>query len=502
MRIVLVTESGEGSTVRARRPGAGCVEIGRVFVYGSSMIGSKLLRVGVAALSLSSLVVGCGDADPDGTGGAGGGANPFADVTYHEHIEPLLQRSCLGCHRMGQIGGFSLEQYEDVKAMSGLIANKTEAREMPPFLAQQTEDCNVLRPFVDDIRLSDDEIAMLRAWSDAGAPQGDPAKAPPPYQAPELGLASPDLEIPAAEPGVVSGTSDIFECVVYDPMLAQDEFLDGVNIVPGNTAVAHHALLFRTDREDAATLSSGNARFPCFGGPPGELIHAWAPGALPLELPQDVGIELGVNDVIVVQMHYHPTPEPQEDSSTIQLRFTDASPLYAFLLALPGNAADAGDGLLPGMNDSGEPEFLIPANAEAHVEEMIFEIDPAEVPVSLPILLVATHMHYVGVDMRFWIERPSPDGGEPAEECLVHTPAWDFNWQRGYMYDVPLSELPYAGPGDILHMRCVYNNSPTNPFVMDALEEQGLSAPVDVRLGEETLDEMCLAAVGVLVPNF
>ena len=37
-----------------------------------------------------------------------------------------------------------------------------------------------------------------------------------------------------------------------------------------------------------------------------------------------------------------------------------------------------------------------------------------------------------------------------------------------------------------------------NPFVQRALAEQGLSAPIDVFLGEQSLDEMCLVLVGLI----
>jgi hypothetical protein len=49
------------------------------------------------------------------------------------------------------------------------------------------------------------------------------------------------------------------------------------------------------------------------------------------------------------------------------------------------------------------------------------------------------------------------------------TPYFDFEWQRTYRYDA-------------------------------ALAEQGLDAPVDVFLGEQTLDEMCLGVVGFATP--
>ena len=40
-----------------------------------------------------------------------------------------------------------------------------------------------------------------------------------------------------------------------------------------------------------------------------------------------------------------------------------------------------------------------------------------------------------------------------------------------------------------------------NPYVVQALEEKKMSSPVDVKLGEQTLDEMCLGAFVVLAKN-
>jgi hypothetical protein len=105
-------------------------------------------------------------------------------------------------------------------------------------------------------------------------------------------------------------------------------------------------------------------------------------------------------------------------------------------------------------------------------------------------------MHYVGRGMRITLEHESGDS-----ECLIETPAWDFNWQRGYAYDATYDQLPTMLGGDTLRMRCDYDNSMDNRFVVQALDDQGLSEPVDVPLGEDTLNEMCLGAFGITYPN-
>lgn len=460
-----------------------------------------VLLVGVAGCESGETgePAGGGGSGASGPGAGGdGGSGAASGVTFHRDVEPILQQSCLTCHLQGRIGGFSLETYEDASPLAGLIAMKTAAGEMPPWHAKTTDECAPTHAYRGDPSLSDETKKVLQDWADAGAPRGNPEDAPPPFEVPPVGLANPDLEIVAPVATVVEGDTDKFVCVIHDPQLTEKKYLDGISIIPSNDEIAHHALLFRLPRAEALELSNGGDTFPCFGAPPGELVNAWAPGSQPLELPQSVGLAMDADDVIVVQMHYHPTPSgAEEDASTIQMRFMDSEPAWTFEMALIGNASNAPQ-LLAGPNDDGAPEFRVPPGVNDHTEAMEFGVP--DLPIRIPILVVGTHMHYVGVDARFSIQRAS-GSSEPADECFVHTPEWDFNWQRGYMYDAPISELPTLGTGDVLRMDCRYDNSMENPLLAAALATEGMSAPTEVRLGEETLDEMCLGVLGILVPN-
>ncbi len=95
---------------------------------------------------------------------------------------------------------------------------------------------------------------------------------------------------------------------------------------------------------------------------------------------------------------------------------------------------------------------------------------------------------------------PAGPAGSDKDICLLHTPEYDFDWQRFYTFDAPIEQLPVLRPGDTLMMRCVYDNSMGNKALAAELKAAGMSAPVDVGIGEETLDEMCLAALYVLYP--
>jgi hypothetical protein len=278
--------------------------------------------------------------------------------------------------------------------------------------------------------------------------------------------------------------------------------VNAAQIHAGNAAIVHHVLVYTDESGQSAALAGDKGYYDCFGGPKldaPDLIMAWAPGATPVTAPEGVAMIVPSKGRLVMQVHYHPTGSAQTDSATsLQLRgYGTGIPTYVSTLSLIGNARSqkaSGMGLQPGPNDGAQPEFRIPAGAQNHTESMLFEL-PASTP-EYRLWTVGSHMHYVGTDMRIGITRAAP-GSEPAEECLLDTPKWDFNWQRGYRYDVPIEQAPTVKAGDVLNLRCTYDNSTQNGLVADALFEQGLTEPRDVVLGEETLDEMCLGVFGM-----
>jgi hypothetical protein len=109
------------------------------------------------------------------------------------------------------------------------------------------------------------------------------------------------------------------------------------------------------------------------------------------------------------------------------------------------------------------------------------------------------HMHLIGTHIASSIERPAARGSDPQQECLANG-NWNFDWQRTYIYDAALDQLPSVQAGDTIDIQCRWNNTLENPFVQRALADQGLNAPVDISLGEGgSTDEMCLEIFGIAV---
>src|SRR6266576_3456714 len=102
-------------------------------------------------------------------------------VTFAKDVAPILQQRCQVCHRAGMSAPMSLVTYQEARPWAKSIKAKVLAREMPPWFI----DKNVgIQHFDNDISLSDQQIATLVKWVDAGAPQGNPADMPPPRQFP------------------------------------------------------------------------------------------------------------------------------------------------------------------------------------------------------------------------------------------------------------------------------------------------------------------------------
>lgn len=428
-------------------------------------------------------------------------------ITWHEHIAPLVLERCGGCHTSDNIGPFSIETYEEARMWASKMERDIQSGVMPPWAADETDECTPPADFKDDLRLSEYEKALFSQWIADGRLEGDPETAAELRTPPSLALADADRQLTIPSGVSVEGTEDQFICFVLDPQITEPVWMTGTQVQAGNDAIVHHSLTFLDRNGESADLADENGQYPCFGSPllsETTLLAVWAPGSVANVLPDNVGTPLLPGDKMVMQVHYHPTGAGVEtdDSTRLDVKWTTEEPDYVSNVFLIGNIEqeDAGFAGGDGFGLTTGPDFLIPAGAADHQEVNKFLLPGGEDPLSslLPLRLwmVGTHMHYVGVDMK--ISVTSRSGGE---QCLVQTPRWDFNWQRGYFYEGDVEELPAIRAGDTLNMRCTYDNSLDNPFVREALDAQGMETPQDVALGDDTLDEMCLGVFGVAVPK-
>ncbi|MDP7039027.1 MAG: hypothetical protein QGI45_07715 [Myxococcota bacterium] len=429
-------------------------------------------------------------------------------ITWHQDVAPLVAQHCSSCHSKNNIGSFlQFSDYSTAKILANLLAEKVQSKEMPPFLAGQTEDCQPKHSWKDDPRLSAQEIALFVDWAANGAPEGDatnPAPLPNPttkHLSEPYTVLTPDnaFTTPSEQ-----GIEDEFICFVLDPELNQTQWIQALEVIPDNTKVVHHVVLFLDNQAQSESLKNDQGWYTCFGGSgtgSTEIIAAWAPGTPVIEYPENAGLEIPQGSRLIMQMHYHPVDTAQTDQTQLHIQWSQTEPSNETMVVLRGNNGSLGSdglGLQAGENDNGEAEFRIPANAAAHKETMRIEVEGGPNK-SYQLFMLGHHMHYFGTDMRVYVERNTVKDNEDADECLLQTPKWDYNWQLMYFFDADNNNAPIVRGGDILRLECIYNNTMDNPDAVKALTEQSLTAPIDVGLGEGTLDEMCLAAIGLTI---
>jgi hypothetical protein len=301
---------------------------------------------------------------------------------------------------------------------------------------------------------------------------------------------------------------DDIRCFPIDPGFSVDTWIAGANVVPGDPRVVHHVIVYvDPNGEGAAKVKPGEDGYECFGGPgtsSPSLLLAWAPGVPPWHYGEDAGIRVPKNAKLVMQVHYHPHPTiSTTDQTGFELKVLPqgSPPSFVSTIILAGNADTNNPKALIHLVPPSTDQFLIPANVKGHVEAMEVTIPKSYNGGTLPpmsILAAASHMHWAGVDLKIEIKRANPSDGQPENECLLGTPKYNFNWQRPYVYDEPLDKLPLVSPGDTIRFTCTYDNTMDNPNVKKALAETGKPSPVDIHLGETTLDEMCLGAIVVV----
>lgn len=391
-------------------------------------------------------------------------ASADAQVTYNRDIAPILNAHCANCHREGEVAPFTLAGYNDAAKRAQWICEVIESRAMPPWQAKPGHG-----QFIGQRRLSDAEIALVKAWVEAGTPEGNPEDLPPlPTFVSGWQLGTPDLivQVPEAYEVAADGP-DIFRNFAVRLDISQRTYIKAIEFRPGNPRVVHHGLVLcdptskALDR-DAADPEPG---YPSAATGVEELVRGaqyfdvWAPGVTSQPFPQGVALPVEPGSALVLNVHYHPSGKPESDQSMVGLYFADESetishPVFVDLLFTVGSA-----------------DIDIPPGARGHRVAANFTL-----PTDIKLLGVFPHMHYLGTEMKAKAIRP---GGQ--EEPLIWIEKWDFNWQDKFVYSAPL-ELP---KGTRLELEAWFDNSSDNP-------QNPSDPPQRVLFGEESTDEMCL----------
>jgi mono/diheme cytochrome c family protein len=94
-------------------------------------------------------------------------------LTWSREISRIFYRSCAGCHREGGAAPMPLVRFEETRPWAEAIKEEVLNRRMPPWNAVKG-----FGEFKNDPSLTQEEISLIAAWVEGGAPEGDPQLLP------------------------------------------------------------------------------------------------------------------------------------------------------------------------------------------------------------------------------------------------------------------------------------------------------------------------------------
>jgi len=362
---------------------------------------------------------------------------PAAKVTFNRDIAPIVYQYCAACHRPGEAGPFPLLTYQDVKKHGRQIEAVTQTRFMPPWLPEP----GALK-FADERRLSDQQIATIRAWVDQGMLEGGPSDLPmKPNFVEGWQLGQPDIILKAEKPYMLPATGgDQYWNFILPVPINETRWVRAVEIRPGDKRLVHHANLLvdrygsarRVEKDKGSGFGGMEVRIDSEVFDPDSHFLFWKPGTVASNEPDGMALRLDKGTDLVLNTHLQPSGKEEPIQPSIGIYFTDKpATLHPMLLEMQNDGA-----------------LDIPAGAKDFVVT-----DEFKLPIDVDLMGIYPHAHYLGKDLLATAELPNG-----TKKTLIHIKRWDLNWQAVYRYAEPV----FLPKNTVIKMRYVYDNSEEN----------------------------------------
>ena len=430
--------------------------------------------------------------------------------TYNKDIAPILNRSCVECHRPNQVAPMSLLSYQEARPWAKSIKAKVASREMPPWFADHR-----YKKLENDKSLSQADIDLLSAWADTGAPQGAGTPPPPPtFSAAGWSHPSgrdPDLVIELPIDWQVNAEGEMPNFNLYTRLPFNESRLVGATqVLPGNVRATHHITTAVVNMPPGTKLGTGPA-WP--GGPVTDYVPVPADKGAAVEQATDNAVVEDEDDgggfgayipgsgarvarpgqartiradrfhYLRWNLHFQATGKAEISRPKIGIWWANESEVTSVerslglreqtsegqaVIAPVGRARNVGSGT--NVNPFLAP--ITPNDANWTVTGINgFQDD-------VTIYGITLHMHLRGKDVTYVLTYP--DG---REEILLRVPHYSFEWQMPYVFAEPI----HAPAGSTVKAIARYDNSTGN--------RMNPAPNKEVFWSEQSWDDMFLTSV-------
>jgi hypothetical protein len=430
------------------------------------------------------------------------------EVTFSKDVAPIFFKNCAECHRPGEAAPMSLLSYKDARPWARSIRENVLTRAMPPWHADPHYG-----QFMNDRRLTKEQIDTIAEWVDSGAKEGNPKDLPPtPKFVDGWTIGQPDLVLSMPEEFTLAASGpDEYQYFEIPTNFTEDKYVQLAEARPGNRKIVHHIIAFvqppakggqpqrklskeeiekyRAQMEkdsifyrdgflmrmkadvpvydDGCALPSGGSGLKRDGSGQdnsmGDLLAGFAPGMNPTWLEPGSVKRIPAGSKIIFQMHYAKTAgKVEKDRSMLGLIFAKQPPeKHVYTYPISNNF------------------FKIPPGAERHKVTACWTTKD-----DIRLITMMPHMHLRGVAMKF--EAFYPDG---RSEILMDVPDYSFSWQTVYQLKKPLA-IP---KGTKIVVTGHFDNSSKNKYNPDPTQA--------VRFGEPTYDDMMIGWINYTVDS-
>jgi len=379
-------------------------------------------------------------------------------LTYSEHIAPIIYKNCSPCHRPGSGAPFDLITFDDVKGHLKTVQLAINERLMPPWPADTSYS-----HFRDEKVMTSYEIAQINSWIKEGAKEGDIKKLLPP---PEFFSGSisgkPDLVLKMKSYSIKGNNKDNFIMLKVPYEFERDTFIKGIEIVPGNKKLVHHinAHLVQynygakkdyssgksfvdTEKSDklhayeVLDLKNDDGTYPLLT----PSVSNYLPGVEAAMYPNGIGgYKVKKNGAILLDnIHYGPSPVDTTDETQFNIYFSPTAPLRPTSEFILGTS-----GISPVT-----PPLIIPPN-EVKTFTTQFKVES-----DISLLTINPHMHLLGKSFIAYAINPQGD-----TIPLIRIKNWDFRWQYFYTFERML-KIP---AGTLIIVEGTFDNTVNNPL--------------------------------------
>ncbi len=412
------------------------------------------------ALTLSAIAVGVAVASTMVR--AQQGRATEGQMTFTRDVAPILYRSCVRCHRPGEIAPMALLTYNDARPWAQSIKQRVSKREMPPWFLDKTIG---IQKYKNDPSLRDDEIATIVRWADAGAVQGNPADMPamPNFDdmttwrigTPDLIVKYPAFKMPATGP-------DLYGVLTAPFGTTEDRYIKAIQsrvVDSDSRKVVHHALSYAVEPGDDGDIGDDA------GGGSGQFLVEYASGKNATFAASDSGVLLRAGQNARVSYHFHSIGE--EAQAKIELG----------IVFYPKGFVPKHVQWSKQLGQESAPDIDIPANSIVRRDGYTRLNSAAKITAWQP------HMHIRGKYQCLELIYP----GEPVKTETVTCAGWNYNWHTIYNYEDEVA--PIVPAGTLLHVISWFDNTAANRHNPDPKNWVGAGTG-------RTIDEMGFSWIG------